>query len=160
MSDRTRVPFLRRPDIYVGLMFMGIAAGGLFIAKDYPLGTAIRMGTGYVPMLLCWALLGLGTLIFLKALVTGASEADALSGEDVAVLRPLIAVTSAVIAFSMLIEWMGLVIALCVTIVVGALASRSIRIVETLIAMVALTIVSWAVFGYALGLPFPIWPRL
>ena len=51
---------LARKDVLAGLLFMGVAAFGLWISRDYPIGTALRMGTGYVPRLLCWILLGLG----------------------------------------------------------------------------------------------------
>ena len=51
---------LPRPDVLAGLMFIAIAALGLWVSRDYPVGTALRMGTGYVPRLLCWILLGLG----------------------------------------------------------------------------------------------------
>ena len=36
---------------------------GLWASRNYPIGTTTRMGTGYVPRLLCWILLGLGALV-------------------------------------------------------------------------------------------------
>ena len=51
---------LARADVLSGLMFIAIAAFGLWASRNYPVGTALRMGTGYVPRLLCWLLLGLG----------------------------------------------------------------------------------------------------
>ena len=51
---------LAHKNVLAGLMFMAIAIFGLWVSRDYPIGTALRMGTGYVPRLLCWALLGLG----------------------------------------------------------------------------------------------------
>jgi len=36
-----------------GVMFVGIGAIALTIARDYPMGSALRMGPGYFPM--CWA---------------------------------------------------------------------------------------------------------
>jgi hypothetical protein len=159
MSDKSSPPLSRRPDIYAGVMFIVIAAGGLYLAKDYSMGTAVRMGTGYVPTLLCWTLLALGVAILVKALITGKSEAEPLGAENGAVLRPLLLVTAAVVVFALSIETLGLILSLAATILVGSFASRSIRPVEALVAMVLLTIVCWGVFGYALALPFPIWPR-
>src|SRR2546430_2521167 len=48
---------LTHKHVLAGLMFLGIAILGLWISRDYPVGTALRMGTGYVPRLLCWILL-------------------------------------------------------------------------------------------------------
>ena len=59
---------LARKNVLAGLMFVAVGALGLWISRDYPIGTALRMGTGYVPRLLCWVLLGLGVVIFLQGL--------------------------------------------------------------------------------------------
>ena len=45
---------LARKDVLSGLLFVGVAALGLWLSRNYPIGTALRMGTGYVPRLLCW----------------------------------------------------------------------------------------------------------
>src|SRR5262245_12606018 len=59
---------LAHKQVLSGLMFVGIAILGLFLSRDYPIGTALRMGTGYVPRLLCWTLLALGCLILFQGL--------------------------------------------------------------------------------------------
>ena len=51
-----------------GLLFIAIAAFGLWASRNYPVGTALRMGTGYVPRLLCWLLLGLGAIVLVQGL--------------------------------------------------------------------------------------------
>ena len=51
-----------------GLLFIAIAAFGLWVSRNYPVGTALRMGTGYVPRLLCWLLLGLGVVVLVQGL--------------------------------------------------------------------------------------------
>src|SRR5437763_11414104 len=62
-----RAAMLRRKDLLAGAMFMSVALLGLWLSHDYPLGTAVRMGTGYVPRLLCWVLLALGAAVALTA---------------------------------------------------------------------------------------------
>ena len=64
---------LRRKNVLAGLMFIAIAALGLWVSRNYPVGTALRMSTGYVPRLLCWLLMGLGAIV----LVQGLRETDA-----------------------------------------------------------------------------------
>ena len=59
---------LARADVVSGLLFIAIAVFGLVVSHDYPVGTALRMGTGYMPRLLCWLLLGLGALIAVQGL--------------------------------------------------------------------------------------------
>ena len=59
---------LARADVLSGLLFIAVAAFGLWVSRDYPVGTALRMGTGYVPRLLCWMLLGLGAIVLVQGL--------------------------------------------------------------------------------------------
>jgi hypothetical protein len=59
---------LAQKDVLAGLFLMGVAALGLWLSRDYQIGTALRMGTGYVPRLLCWVLLGLGLIVLLQGL--------------------------------------------------------------------------------------------
>ena len=66
-----RAPFWRmlaRKDVLAGLLFIAVAVLGLWISRDYPIGTALRMGTGYVPRLLCWLLFGLGVIVLVQGL--------------------------------------------------------------------------------------------
>jgi hypothetical protein len=75
--------FARR-DVLAGLMFIGVALFGLWLSRDYPIGTALRMGTGYVPRLLCWILLGLGTVVLVQGLRAAlASEASGQRGHSI-----------------------------------------------------------------------------
>src|SRR5262249_25256588 len=59
---------LMRKNVLAGLMFIGVAALGLYVSRNYPVGTTLRMATGYVPRLLCWILMGLGVAIGLQGL--------------------------------------------------------------------------------------------
>ena len=59
---------LRRKNVLSGLMFIAIAAIGLWASRNYPVGTALRMSTGYVPRLLCWLLMGLGVIVLVQGL--------------------------------------------------------------------------------------------
>src|SRR5262249_59907775 len=78
---------LARTDMLAGLLFIAVAVLGLWISRDYPIGTALRMGTGYVPRLLCWLLLGLGAVVLVQGLREG-QGARALSSGDASALRP------------------------------------------------------------------------
>ena len=94
---------LRRKNVLSGLMFVAIAAIGLWVSRSYPIGTALRMGTGYVPRLLCWLLMGLGVIVLVQGLLeTHPPEpARERTPEDgvIAQLRPVVVVTLALIAF-------------------------------------------------------------
>src|SRR5688572_7462123 len=94
-------PLLRtllRKNVLAGLMFIGIAALGLWLSRHYPVGTALRMSTGYVPRLLCWVLMALGAIVLFQGLreTAAPSPAQAASTGDaprepgaLATLRPI-----------------------------------------------------------------------
>lgn len=149
---------LSRKDVLAGLMFMAIGLAGLWYSRDYPIGTALRMGTGYVPRLLCWALAGLGLLILIQGLRDG-SAAKISDGQTVSAWRPVIFVTASMIFFALTLESLGLVVSIALLTGIGAIAARILRPVETIVAGVVMIILSWAIFIIGLGLVIPVWPE-
>jgi len=145
---------LARADVLSGLLFIAVAAFGLWVSHDYPVGTALRMGTGYMPRLLCWLLLGLGAVV----LAQGIRQSAPPLRPSVQGWRAMLSVTLALIAFALSIERLGLVLAIVLLTGIGALATRSLRLLETAIAAVALIALSWAIFIAGLGLTIPVWP--
>ena len=139
MSGTTveRATLLRRKDVLAGLLFVAVALIGLYVSRDYPIGTAVRMGTGYVPRLLCWLLLGLGAWV----LVQGFFETQ-----------------SSLVIFGLSIERLGLVLSILLLIIVGAAGARGLRPFETVAAAVVLILLSWGIFIVGLGLAIPVWP--
>src|SRR5215475_1805008 len=120
-----------RRDVLAGLLFIGVATLGLWLSRDYPIGTALRMGTGYVPRLLCWILLGLGAIV----LVQGLREPErphAAGPSMLAQLWPLAIVTLSLIAFALSVEQLGLVLSILLLVGIGALAARGIKVWEAL----------------------------
>ena len=148
---------LRRKNVLAGLMFIGMAALGLWISRHYPVGTAVRMSTGYVPRLLCRILLGLGAVI----LVQGLREADTgrpLPPGAPARLGPVVVVSASLAAFALAIERLGLVLAVLLMVGIGSLAARGLKAREALAAALGLIILSWGIFIRGLGLTIPVWP--
>jgi putative tricarboxylic transport membrane protein len=144
-----------RKDMLAGLMFMAIAVFGLVVSHDYPVGTALRMGTGYVPRLLCWILLALGALILLQGL--RAAEAPRVSALPLA-KRAVFFVTASLLVFGLAIERLGLFVSILLLIGIGAMATRSLRPIETMVAALTLILLCWGIFIRGLGLTIPVWP--
>jgi hypothetical protein len=150
---------LARKDVLAGILFMAVAVLGLWVSRNYPIGTAVRMGTGYVPRLLCWILLGLGAVVLLQGLRESDAERSLSSGGEVSGWRPVLFVTASLVVFGLSIERLGLVVSICLLVGLGALAARGLRPVETLSAALVLIVLSWAIFIVGLGLTIPVWPE-
>lgn len=133
-----------------GLMFLGIGAGAVYIAQEYPMGTALRMGPGYFPI-------ALGSIIALFGiweLFIGVLKPDPVKGSWS--LRALAILPLAAIIFGILMEKAGFIPALLVLVLVAAWAGDEFRFVEVAMLAVGLTVVCTGVFIYGLGLPYPL----
>jgi hypothetical protein len=147
---------LARADVLAGLLFVGVAVLGLWLSRDYPIGTALRMGTGYVPRLLCWMLLVLGIVVLAIGLRAPQPPSAPFAGQS---LRPVVLAPLSLLAFALAISRVGIVVATVALVVVAAFASRESRPHEAVIAAVSLVIATLAIFVWGLGLPLQVWPE-
>ena len=59
---------LNTKDLLSAGLFIAFAAIGLWLNQDHNLGSARRMGPGYMPMLTFWILIGLGSIVLASGL--------------------------------------------------------------------------------------------
>ena len=157
-ENNPALELLTRKNVLAGLLFMGVAIAGLWISRDYPIGTALRMGTGYVPRLLCWILLALGFLVLIQGLRATPRAQGGEAGASLA-WRPLVFVAGSLALFGLALERFGLVLSILLLIGVGALASRTLRAGETIVAALMLIALSWGIFIFGLNLTIRVWPE-
>lgn len=137
-------------DFLSGLMFIAIGLGAIFIARDYPVGSALRMGPGYFPV----ALGGILFLMGLYVLVQGVTNKEQIQGNWS--LRALIVLPLAFVVFGYLVESAGFIPALVVLMFLSASAGREFKFLEVLLLTVILTAASVGLFIYGLGMPYPL----
>jgi hypothetical protein len=145
------VKITSQEDFWAGLMFIGFGVVALAIARDYPMGSAMRMGPGYFPTMIGFALIALGAII--------AALGFKSKGEGIGRFpwRPIMLMSTAFAAFAWGMETVGFIPALAALIVVSSLSSRHTKPLEIAIETVVLIAGCWAVFIYGIGLPFPLW---
>jgi hypothetical protein len=137
-------------DFWSGIMLIAIGGGALIIGRDYPFGTALRMGAGFFPLVLGAALVLFGVYFAVR----GLKSHDRIEGNWSP--RALIILPLAFVAFGLLMEHAGFVPALFVLVVGSAAAGTEFRLVEVLLLATFLTALGVAVFVWALGLPYPL----
>jgi hypothetical protein len=142
----------RPKDFYAGLLFVAFGVFAIVIARNYPLGTAARMGPGYFPHLLGIMLIVLGAALSLTAL---RGRGPPLPGWK---WRPVSIVLLSVVAFGLVLTHAGLVLSTIGLIVVASTASREFRLRESVISGILLAALSVGVFVIGLKLQLPIWP--
>jgi ABC-type Mn2+/Zn2+ transport system permease subunit len=145
---------IRSPkDFWAGLIFIAIGGGFVLLAQQYRLGDMHRMGPAMFPTLVGALLAVLGAIIALRSF--------AFAGEPVPhfYLRPIGVSLLGIVLFGVALQWLGLIAAVAVLVLVGAYAARDVRPLENLALAAVMIAFSVAVFVWLLGLPLPLWPN-
>jgi Tripartite tricarboxylate transporter TctB family. len=133
-----------------GIYFGALGLAFIVFGQDYRVGDLRSMGPGMFPIAGGWLLFFLGSLIVI-------TSRDSERVEPV-VWRPLIGVLSAVVAFALLVETIGLAIAGPVLIVGVLIATGQGTMRSAVILSVVLTTVSAIIFPTLLGVPLKVFP--
>lgn len=133
-------------DFLSGAMFIIFGLSALYFGHNLAVGTAVRMGPGYVPRMLSYILLALGLLICVVSLFSAGEPVERLKW------KPLTMVTIGIVCFAMLFERAGLLPALVVLVFIASLGGEEFKLTEVLGNMVVLAILCTVVFKVGLGM--------
>lgn len=140
-------------DFWSGIMFL---VSGLFFAiwaeTHYQMGSAVRMGPGYFPVVLGYLLAVLGGVILVGSFTIKGPPVPAFH------LRPVIFISIGVVLYGYLMKPLGLILATGALVYVSAYGGHEFKWKEATILFAILALFSWLVFVKGLTLPFPIWP--
>ena len=139
-------------DFFAGLIFLAFGAVAAIVARNYPIGSAVRMGPGYFPFVLGCILAALGVLILVRGLLRPGPALERTYW------RPLILILGAIAVFAFSVESLGIALATALLVAIGATASPESRRYEAAILVAVLVAFTLGVFVYGLKLPFKVWP--
>lgn len=142
---------IRSPkDFCAGLIYVVIGFVAIWLGRELPMGTAIKMGPAYFPTVLGSILALIGIISLVRAFVQ--------QGEPIPKFawRPLLLITAATVVFGLLVRGAGFVVALPIFIIMTAYASVHFRWVPTLIMAAVATFLCAMVFIKGLGVPLPL----
>ena len=134
-------------DIGAGLIFLAIGILFGLGSLELELGTPLRMGPGYFPLVLSGILVALGLVILAHGF------GHPTTGALVVPWRGLVLILAAPIVFGLTVRGLGLVPAVMLVVLISALASRRMSVLLALVLTVALTLFCVLVFSLGLGLP-------
>jgi len=143
---------LRSTDLLTGLFFLTLGGGTILYGSRYAMGSAMRMGPGYFPFLTSVCLMLLGLVLVVRSLIRGGKAIGTLA------LRPLFVVLLATLAFGLLVERTGFLLASVALVLASRFADRGFRFVEVAALALFLTALIAAIFRYGLGLPIRMMP--
>ncbi len=137
-------------DFWAGLIYLGIGLGAFFIAQDYEMGTAVRMGPGYFPRVVSALLALVGVISLTRGFLRPGEAIGRLAW------REALLVAGATTVFGLLVRGAGLALSLFVLVLISAWASRQFRLRATVLLAVGLAVFSVLVFIKGLGIPLPL----
>ena len=134
-------------DLGAGVIF--VAIGLLFGvgAMQLELGTALRMGPGYFPLILAGLLVALGLAIVAYGLSHSAPDRLTVPW------RGLVLILAAPVVFGLTVRGLGLAPALALVALISAFASRRMSVALAVALSLGVTAFCVVVFSFGLGLP-------
>ena len=142
-------------DFWAGVMFLVVGVAFAWGSTAYSFGSSARPGPGYFPFGLGVILAILGAIELFKALAIESEGGDPIGG---VAWRPLLVIIGSIVVFGAALPRLGMVITLPLLIIIAALAGDEFRWKEAIINSIVLTIASWVIFIWGLGLIIPLWP--
>ena len=139
------------PDVLAGGIFVLIGGSFAVGSLSYELGTPLRMGPGYFPLVVGVIVAVLGLAIVLKGLVAG----EVLSF-GVIPWRAIVVIVLALLFFGFTVRGLGFVPASAMTAVLTTLASPRVRPLPAAAVTVGLTVASTLIFVVGLQLRIPL----
>jgi Tripartite tricarboxylate transporter TctB family len=134
-------------DIGAGLIFIVIGLLFGLGAMDLELGTALRMGPGYFPLILAGLLVALGLLIVVHGLGHSATGRLTVSW------RGLVPILAAPVVFGLTVRGLGLAPALALVALISAFGSQRVSVALAVVLAVGLSVFCVLIFSLGLGLP-------
>jgi hypothetical protein len=138
-------------DLLAGLAFIGFGLAFGYASVGYELGTALRMGPGYFPLVLSGVLVLLGVAIIAEGFL--APEPGSIGPVP---WRGLVLLGGALFIFGFTVRGLGLAPSLAIAIFMSAFASHRTGLVGAAVLTIGLTLFCVLIFVYALGLPLPL----
>jgi hypothetical protein len=140
-------------NVLAGLLYLLFGIAVAVGATHYPIGTSANMGAGYFP-------LGVGVLLAITGLcVLGTALAQRVRTTiGFWPLRNAAIVLASVVLFALLLEPLGLIVAVPVLLGASAMAHPDFSWRAAAVSMIVLLPLTWALFVVLLGLQFPLLP--
>ena len=137
-------------DFWTGLIYIFFGLSAVLLATDYGMGTAIKMGPGYFPIVLGALLTLIGIIAVGRSFVGPPAPIGRFA------VKGLLLVVGSTFLFGLLVRRAGLAIALPLLVMVSARASAQFRWRPSIALAAGLTLFCVLVFLKGLGVPLPI----
>jgi hypothetical protein len=136
---------------------MFIVVGVIFAvgATNYSMGTSAKPGAGYFPLILSVIMAILGAVVLFKSLTIETEGGDPIGS---IAWKPLLVIVASITVFAIALPRLGMFLTIPLLIVMVSFAGDEFGWKGVIISSIVLTIFSWIVFIWGLGLTIPLKP--
>jgi hypothetical protein len=136
-----------RKDLLAGGIFAAFGLAFAITASTYEVGSPLRMGPGFFPLVLGGVLVLLGIAVAVKGFVAG-------EGDDIGPVpwKSAALLVAAILFFGFTVQGLGLVPALFVAVLLSAFAGHRTGLIPAVVIAVSLTVLCVLIFVMALQL--------
>lgn len=152
---RTRL--ILTPDFASGLLFLLIGGAVALASTAHKIGTTMRMGPGYFPLVLGVILAAIGLILVVRNVRLDINASESAFIERIC-FRSVILISLSMLLFAFTVQKAGLIIATCGLVLVSGVAYRAFSWKQLGLLCIALAGFATVVFIYGLGLPVPVLP--
>jgi hypothetical protein len=149
-EDQERSMIRSTKDFWTGVIYIAFGAAAILIAREYGMGTALKMGPAYFPSVLGALLVLIGAIAVIRAFLVEGTPIGALA------VKPLAIILGSIVLFGFIVRGVGLLVALPLLVILSAYASIHFRWLPTLVLAAGLTVFCIMIFVQGLGVPLPI----
>jgi hypothetical protein len=137
-------------DFWTGLIYIFFGSSAIFLAREYGMGTATKMGPAYFPSILGGLLILIGAISLIQSFLHTGTPIGKFAFKGMAM------VLGAAVLFGLLVRHTGMIVALPLLVIISAYASQEFKWGSSLLMAVGLTAFCILVFLKGLGIPLPI----
>lgn len=145
-----------RKDLASGAIFVGVGLFyGTYTLRTLPIGRALDMGPGYFPIVLSGLVTIIGVCVMVRSFFVGQETPF-----GVVPWRGIVMLTLAIVAFGLLLDWIGMLPAVFAATFLASMASKRFNPLKAGVVSIVAAFFCVAVFIYGIKLPIPviIWP--
>ena len=137
-------------DFWPGFIYMAFGISALIIARDYKMGTALKMGPAYFPAIVSSLLVLVGVISVVRSFVKEGSPIGSFT------VKGLFIIAASTLVFGFILRGAGLIIALPVFVISSFYASRWFNWRHSIMLAVGVSAFCIIVFLKGLGVPIPL----
>lgn len=140
-------------DFWSGILFIAFGCAGIWFGRRYAVGNLSSMGPGFFPLMMSIAVIAVGGFLLARSLVVPGEPIERVA------FIPQILILASIVVFGLLIERVGLAVAVMAVAIISGLAARGLRWYELIALALIMSALCVILFVYLLGQPIQVWVR-